>query len=136
MANAMYPKGLEKILEADIDFGSDTFKLVLLDADASYSASDEYLDDVNSDAVATSGALANGSTSSPGGGAFDADDVTYSSQTGDPVAAVVLIKDTGSAATSPLICWWDTEADTSSVDITPNGGDIDVTFGAGGLFTL
>lgn len=133
MANALYPTALKKLLDADIDCLVDTLKIVLLDADAAYSASDEFLDDVNADAVATSGALASVTTTA---GALDAADVTFSALTGSACEAWVLYKDTGSAATSPLILWMDTKADTSAFSYTPNGSDLTLEFGASGIFTL
>jgi len=139
VANAVYPLGLQKILDAEIDFSadtSDTFKIMLLDSDAAYSALDEFLDDVNSDAVATSSALTSVSTTSPGGGAVDAANVTFSALTGSECTAWVLFKDTTVASTSPLLLWVDTEADTSAFSYTPNGSDFTLQFGSGGIFSL
>lgn len=133
MANALYPTALKKLLDGEIDLLDDTIKIMLLDGDAAYSASDEFLDDVNTDAVATSGALASKSTTA---GAFDATDVTFSALTGSACEAWVLFKDTGDAATSPLILWMDTKQDTTAFSYTPNGSDFTIQFGASGVFTL
>lgn len=139
MANAMYPLALEKILGAEIDFSSDTtdtFKIMLLNSSASYSAAHEFLDDVNTNAVATSSALTSLSTTSPGGGAFDFANPTFSALTGSTCTAWVLFKDTTVASTSPLIMWVDTEADTSAFSYTPNGSDFTLQIGSGGAFSL
>lgn len=133
MANALYPTALKKFLDGEIDLLDDTIKIVLLDADASYSASDEFLDDVNTDAVATSGVLASKTTTA---GAFDATDVTFTALTGAVCESWVLYKDTGTASTSPLIMWMDTKADTSAFSYTPNGSNFTINFGAGGVFGL
>ena len=136
MANALYPLGLESILEGSIEFGTDTFKIVLLNSSHSYNAAHEFLDDINANAVATSSALTSVSTTSPGSGAVDAADVTFSALTGATCTAWVLFKDSGVASTSPLILHMDTEADTSAFSYTPNGSDFTIQFGSGGIFTL
>lgn len=133
MANTLYPLGLKAILDGDVDFLTDTIKIMLLDGDAAYAAADDFLDDVNTDAVATSGALASKSTTA---GAFDATDVTFSALTGSTCESWVLFKDTGTPATSQLILWMDTEADTSAFSYTPTGADFTLAFGASGIFTL
>ena len=42
-------------------------------------------------------------------------------------------KDTGSEATSPLIAYFDT---VTGLPVTPNGGNINLTFDAAGIFAL
>ena len=69
------------------------------------------------------------------GGAADANDVTFTSVTGASIDAIVLYKDTGTDSTSPLIAFIDT---ATGLPITPNGGDIIVTWdnGANKIFKL
>ena len=69
------------------------------------------------------------------GGAADANDVTFTSVTGASIEAIVLYKDTGTDSTSPLIAFIDT---ATGLPITPNGGDIIVTWdnGANKIFKL
>lgn len=93
----------------------------------------QYLSDITAGArIATSGNLASKTVT---GGVADAADVTFSAVTGATVEAVVIYKDTGSAATSPLISYAD---DYTSLPVTPNGGDITVTWdnGANKIFKL
>jgi hypothetical protein len=59
--------------------------------------------------------------------------VTFTAVTGDVSEAVILYKDTGVAATSPLIAYIDT---ATGLPVTPNGGDITVTVPASGWFSL
>lgn len=135
MANGMYGKGREKFLTADIDWLVDDIKVVLVDA-ADYTVAidaDEFLSDIPAPArVATSGNLA-GKTATLG--VADADDVNVLAVTGDQFEYVVLYKDTGSAATSPLICIFDTAV---GLAYTPNGGNITITWdtGANRIFKL
>lgn len=137
MANALYDKAREAFLGADIDWLADNIKAVLVDA-ADYTinlSTHQFLSDIPSGArVATSGNLASKTATA---GVADADDVTFSSVTGDPSELIVLYKDTGSAATSPLICAIDTVS-SGALSVTPNGGDITVAWdnGANKIFKL
>lgn len=131
MANGLYTKGKEGILKGDIDIDTDNVKAVLVDA-ADYTpnlSTDTNLSDIASGGrVATSANL----TISVTGGTVDASDFTFASATGDTSEYIVIYQDTGSAATSRLIAFYDTFA--SGMPVIPNGGDIDVTVNASGLF--
>ena len=134
MANAVYPKGKKAILDGDVDFLTDTIKIVLVDATYTYSTAHDFLDDIDAgDRVATSAALSSKTTTD---GAFDAADVTFTSLTGNTVTSWVLFKDTGSAATSQLIAYFDTVSGGGALSFTPNGGNFTLSFGASGIFTI
>ncbi len=129
MASALYPLGKKALLDADIDMLVDNLKLLLIDtADETYNAADQFHSNITAAGiVATSGNLAGKTTTS---GTFDANDITITAVTGDTVEAVVLYKDTGVSATSPLIAWFDVST------FTPNGSDVTVVFNASGLFAI
>lgn len=135
MANALYDKGREKFLTGAINWSSDAIKAVLVDA-ADYTvnlATHEFLSDIPSGGrVATS---ANFGTKTTTAGVADAADITFTAVTGDPSEALVIYKDTGSAATSPLIAYID---NATGLPVTPNGGDITVTWdnGSNKIFKL
>ena len=134
MANAVYPKGKKAILDGDVDFLTDTIKIVLVDATYTYSTAHDFLDDIAAgDRVATSAALSSKTTTD---GAFDAADVTFTSLTGNTVTSWVLFKDTGSAATSQLIAYFDTVSGGGALSFTPNGGNFTLSFQASGIFTI
>lgn len=135
MSSALYPKFKETLLSGGINFTSDTIKVVLVDgADYTYSASHQFLSDVPSGGrVATSAALSSKTVTN---GTFDAADTTFTAASGDPSEALVIYKDTGSAATSNLIAFIDTVAGPASLSVTPNGGDVGVSWAAGGIFSL
>ena len=61
-------------------------------------------------------------------GVLDAADITFSAVSGSAIGAIILYKDTGSAASSPLILYLDT---ATGLPITPNGGDIIVQWDSG-----
>lgn len=135
MANAMYDLGRQGFLDGSIDWDTDNIKCVLVDA-ADYTVNlttHQFLSDVAAGArVATSGNLASKTVAS---GVADAADVTFSAVTGDPSEALVIYKDTGSAATSRLIAYIDT---ATGLPVTPNGGDITVAWdnGSNKIFKL
>lgn len=134
MANAMYPKGLKAILDGDVDMLADDIKVVLLDSGYTFNSAHDFLDDISGTAiVATSANLASKTTT---GGVFDAADVTFTALTGDDVVAYVVYKDTGSSATSPLLCYVDTAADTSDLLIEPDGTDVTLRWNSAGIFRI
>lgn len=127
MANGMYVKGIEALMKAEIDLIDDTIKCTLVDA-ADYTvnlSTHDFIDDVPSGARVATATLG---TKSVTGGAFDAADVTFPTVTGDPSEALVIWKDSGSEATSPLIMYIDT---ATGLGVTPNGGDITVAWDNG-----
>ncbi|HEX2554259.1 MAG TPA: hypothetical protein VHL98_11185 [Microvirga sp.] len=135
MANAVYP--LYKVAAygdaANASLVSGTVKALLVDlADYTYSAAHEFLSDVPAGArVATSPALTGKTFTN---GLFDAADVTFTAVTGDQSEALILFIDTGSAATSRLVAFFDTGV--TGLPVQPNGGDIVITWNAGGIVSL
>ena len=67
---------------------------------------------------------------------FDAADFTFTAVTGDESEALIVRVDTGVDSTSRLIAFIDTFS--SGMPVTPNGGNIDVTWdsGANKIFAL
>lgn len=137
MASSQYTLGLQKIVNGSIDLLNDNLKLIMVDT-AAYAVNldtDEFLSAIPiGDRIATSGNLAGktitiDTSTNPDQVMFDANDGTFTAVTGDPTEAVVLIKDTGDAATSPLIAYYD----GASVALTPNGNDVDFVISASGL---
>lgn len=135
MANKLYPKAKEAFLSGSIDLTSDTIKSMLIDlADYTYDAAHDNLDDVPSAArVATSSAMANKSVTD---GVFDADNVTWTSVSGDQSEAIIIFKDSGTESTSSLIAYIDTAS--AGLPVTPNGSNITVAWsdGANKIFAL
>jgi hypothetical protein len=135
MANALFDKARQRFLEGQFNWTTDTIKAVLVDSGTftvNLSAH-EFLSDVGGGArISTSGAFTGKATT---GGAADANDVTFTSVTGASIEAIIIYKDTGSDATSPLIAYIDT---ATGLPITPNGGDIIITWdnGANRIFKL
>lgn len=135
MANTLYDKARQRFLEAQINWMSDTIKVILVDTGA-YTPQvgiHEYLSDIPSSArIAGPVTLTAKATA---GGAADAADVTFPSVSGPSIEAIIIYSDTGTEATSPLIAIIDT---ATGLPITPNGGDIIVVWdnGANKIFRV
>jgi len=134
MANALYAKGKEKMLNASINFTSDTLKVALVsNAYAQNLSTDEFYTSISAVVLGTPQTLASKTTTS---GVFDAADVTYLAVTAGPITeGVVIYKDTGVAGTSPLLAYVDV---ISGFPMTLNGGDVTIQWdnGAYKIFSL
>lgn len=130
MSNSLFPTAKESFLKGEIDLATDNIKVVLLSATYTYSAAHQFLSSL-SGTVATSGNLASKTTTS---GVFDAADVTFTAVTGSAVTQIVIYQDTGVAGTSRLIAFFDTGV--TGLPVTPNGGDISITWSGSGILSL
>lgn len=137
MASAIYPKAKQSFLSQSpsIDMDTDTIKVALINVatDYTYSSSHQYMSSVTTYSGTTDQTLGSVSITS---GVFDAADSTFTSVAisgSKTVAALVIYKDTGSAATSPVIAYID-----GFTAVTPNGGNITVTWdnGSAKIFAL
>jgi len=135
MPNAVYPKWKEACGSG----GSNTnliagdVRMILLDLDDdAYSAADEFLSDILAGArIKVSDALTGKSFT---GGVFKAANLTLTSVTGDISEALIFYVHTGVEGTSRLVAFIDTGV--TGFPITPDGGNINVTFNASGIFAL
>ena len=128
MANTLYDYARQRFLEAQINWMTDTVKVILVDTGAytPQTSVHQYLADIPISArVAGPVTLTTKSTT---GGAADASDCTFTSVTGSSIESIVIYVDSGAEATSPLIAYIDT---ATGLPITPNGGDIIVTWDNG-----
>lgn len=133
MANAIYPKWKEALLQASSDSAlTGTVKVALVDTGTyTYSASHQFLSDL-SGVVGTAQTI--GATKTYTNGVFDGADVTFTSVSGNTAEALVIYIDTGVAGTSRLVAFLDTNV--TGLPVTPNGGNIAVTWNASGIFGL
>ena len=133
MANAIYPKYKEAILQsaANSNMSSGTVKVALVDTGTyTYSSAHEFYSSV-SGVVGTPQTIG---TKTFTNGVFDGADVTFTAVSGSTVEALVIYIDTGTAGTSRLIGFIDTGV--TNLPVTPNGGDISITWNASGIFAL
>lgn len=139
MANIIYNAFKKNIMNGSIDLDTDTIKVMLVTS--SYTPNQDlhdYKDDVTNE-VSGSGYTAGGATLSNKSvtqdntndkGVFDADDVTWTNST-ITARGAVLYKDTGTPATSPLICYFDFGSDQSS-----SNGDFTISWSSSGILSL
>lgn len=128
MANTLYDFARQRFLEAQINWMTDTIKVILVNNGAytPQTSVHQYLSDIPTSArIAGPVTLTSKATT---GGAADAADVTFTSVTGPSIESIIIYADTGVEATSPLIAYIDT---ATGLPITPNGGDIIVTWDNG-----
>ncbi|MFQ5574663.1 MAG: hypothetical protein ACE5E0_03445 [Terriglobia bacterium] len=141
MASGLYDLGRGHFLDGNIDWSANTIKCFLIDSGA-YTvnlATDEHAantptGDIPAAAkIATSAALTAKTSTN---GVADAADVTFSSVTGATVEAIVVYVDGATPGTDDyLIAYID---NAPEFPVTPNGGDITVTWdsGANKIFKL
>lgn len=128
MANTLYDAARQRFLEAQINWMTDTIKVLLVSTSGytPQTAVHQYLADIPVSArIAGPVTLTAKATT---GGAADAADVTFTSVTGNTINSIIICSDSGTEATSPLIAYIDT---ATGLPITPNGGDIIVTWDNG-----
>lgn len=128
MASQLYPQGAAHILgkSTKVDFVADTIKLLFYSA--SYVSTHEFVSDLTGASIIARSAAFTSKTVT--NGTFDAADVTITAVSGAAFTHIIVYKDSGSDATSPLVGLWDISS------FTPNGGDITVVFNAAGLFSI
>jgi hypothetical protein len=133
MANAIYPLYKQALLDgsANVDINDLTVKVALVDTGVyTYSAAHEVLTSLTG-VVGTAQTIA---ATTVANGLFDGDNVTYSTVTGNSVEALVIYIDTTVAGTSRLVAYID--SGVTGLPVTPNGGDITVTWNVSGIFQL
>jgi len=137
MANTLFTAYVNNILTqaaTQVDLDGDSIRAILVDhgVDTPLPSTDDFLDDIGAGArIAVSGAM----TVTISGRTVDMTDVTFTAVTGASVESIVIYKHTGTDSTSRLIAFIDT---ATNLPITPNGGDITVTWdnGANKVFSL
>jgi hypothetical protein len=138
MANAVYLKYKESVLkEADANNGLDGTTtaapyVALVDTGTyTFSSSHQFYSSL-SGIVGTDQAL---TTPTVTNGTFDADDSTFTAVSGASVEALVIYRhNSGANTTWRLVLYEDTSV--TGLPVTPNGGNIVITWNASGIFTI
>jgi hypothetical protein len=142
MANSFYDSFLNGILGSHatrVDLDADNIDMALVDSgsgDGAPQAADDFWDDQDGGVIGTPYRLVNKTIGVLGVGVFDNTvnpAPAFSAVSGATVENLVFFKNTGTPATSDLICWFDT---ASGLPLTPNGGDVNVTFNGSGIFKV
>lgn len=138
MANAVYPlfkqelmKGTANNLLNSAEGATGVFCALVDTGTYTYSAAHQFFSSL-SGIVGTDQEI---TTKTQVNGTFDGSDLTYTAVTGATVEALVLYrKNAGANTTWPLIAYIDTSV--TGLPVTPNGGNIAITWNASGIFTL
>lgn len=138
MANALYPLWKDALLQNSAGSslagaGTTGVYVALVDtATYTYSAAHQFYSAL-SGVVGTDQEI--GATKTFTGGVFDGADVTFPSVTGNTAEALVLyVKNAGANTTWRLVAYIDTGV--TGLPVTPNGGNIGVSWNASGIFAL
>lgn len=118
-----------------VDLNTDNIDISLLDQTDSGTITASFVDydEVDAPTVVATTDLASVSTIT-GGVVTLSGSTTFTSVSGDQAEYLTVWKNSGAAATSPLIITWDSA--TTGLPVTPNGGNIVVTFSSNILVTL
>jgi hypothetical protein len=134
MANALYPLWKQQLLQftANNNLSAGTVKVALIDTGTyTYSAAHQFWTSASAASIGTPQTIG---TKTFTNGVFDGADVTFTAVTGASVEALIIWIDAGTAGTSPLVAYIDTSV--TGLPVTPNGGDITITWNASGIFAL
>lgn len=133
MANVLYDKGREGILDGTIDMTGDV-RVMLVAATYTFSAAHDFLDDVVAADNGRSAALSSKTYTS---GVFDAADITITATLALLSNALIVFQHTGNNATARLIAYIDTPS--SGLPFTPSLSQVvNITWdnGANKIFKL
>jgi hypothetical protein len=137
MANAVYPIYKKALLDGAADSaltgsGATGLYCALVDTGTyTYNAAHDFYNDL-SGIVGTDQEITTVTTT---GGLIDGDNLTFTAVTGNSVEALVLYrKNAGANTTWRLVAYIDTGV--TGLPVTPNGGNITVTWNASGIIQL
>lgn len=128
MADILFPKYKETILQGGVNLSSGDIRAVLMKSTYVYNAAHDFMDDVVAQENGRSAALASKTFTN---GVFDAADTTITATAAAACNAVIIFLHTGSDATARILAYID------FADFTPSAGQvIDVAWNASGIFEL
>jgi hypothetical protein len=134
MPNALYPLWKQQLFSfaANNNMSTGNVTVALIDTGTyTYSAAHQFWSSASGSVVGTPQVISSKTFTS---GVFDGADVTFTAVTGNTAEALIIYIDTGTAGTSPLVAFIDTGV--TGLPVTPNGGNIAVTWNATGIFAL
>jgi hypothetical protein len=135
--SSQYSNGLKRIIDGNISLLNDTLKFALVDNDL-YSVDlddHEYLSDISPSALVSISAPISGkavnidSSLSPHQIFLTCSNAIFTAVSGNTTESIVLFKETGNSATSPLIAYYN----GVSSQLSPSGNDVDLIVGPSGI---
>jgi hypothetical protein len=135
MTKALAASYRAALLDNGVDIITGDVKIVALDNTYTYNAAHDFLDDIGGGSiVATSGNLASKTAT---GGTFDSADISIGSPApGDTITQFWLYRDSGSAATSELIYYFNEDASAAAISLATDGTAKTVVVNASGWFKV
>lgn len=141
MANAVYPKYKTGLMTAasNVSLNQNTatdgpFAALVDTGTYTYSATHQFYSSL-SGVVGTDQRITTPTVGSVGDGIFDGDDVTFPAVSGASIEAIVIYRhNSGANTTWVLVLYEDTSV--TGLPVTPNGGDISITWNASGILQL
>ncbi len=135
MANHVLPLGAHAFADGGIDLLTDTIKLLGVSAGYTQSDLDQFVAAIPGGAILSRTAAL--TTPATVGGIFTADPTKFAAVPAGPaITGIVLYKDTGVDATSPLLVWYDHDSTGTPFTIITNGLDIKINPNGLGYFTI
>ncbi|MBK9440725.1 MAG: hypothetical protein IPN53_05160 [Comamonadaceae bacterium] len=138
MANALYPKFKQELLKATAaaslnGTGTTGVYAALIDIGvATYNAAHQYFNSIAAGQIGTEQEITSKTFVD---GLFDGADVVVPSVTGANAEAIaIFVKTAGANTTWTLVAWLDTGV--TGLPVLPNGGNINITWHASGIFQL
>lgn len=136
MASLIFNSFKKNILDADIDLLNDTIKVALVTASYTPTAGHDFFSDITNEVSGTGytaggATLASKTTTAGTTASFDAADTSWTTATINAARYAIIYKDTGNAATSPLIAAIDLGGDKTST-----AGTFLITWDAAGILTI
>lgn len=126
MADTWYEKGAEKFASAGINWMTDTIMAAFVTNAYTFSHAHEFRTSIAASIAGTPWTLTGKSIT---GGVLDAADTAPAVfAPGSTLKAVVVWKDTGTAATSPLLLYFDS---VTGLPMATNGGEINIPWNDG-----
>lgn len=132
MAAQWYSKAGTALGQAGINLLTADIKFIALTAGYTFSDSHQYVSDLGANIVGRTAVLGSKTLGSVADGVFDAADSVFSALTGSAVTQLVMVKDTGNDATSPLLLIADSTKYTG-LPLTPSGADVPLVFPSAGI---
>jgi hypothetical protein len=134
MANALYPKWKQSLLQftANNDLSTGTVRVALIDTGLyTYNPTNQFWSSASSAVVGTPQIIGSKTFTN---GIFSGSNVTFTAVSGATVEALIIYIDTGNTSTSPLVAYIDDGV--TGLPVTPNAGDITITWSGSGIFAL
>jgi len=135
MASKVYPKAIELLNAGTLLWTSDTIRVMLVNASATYNRTHAFVSSVvANELTGAARQTLSGKTSADNGTdrwLFDANDPTFTAvTTGQAVGAAIVYKFSTNDAGSPLLAFID------GADLPTNGSDVTVSLPATGVFYI